>query len=246
MGHAWVGRGRSAHRARCPGAPAPGLPPASAGERPPAEVASVESHSAQMGRPAQRASSQARCRPSRRQTGKHCTRWAMVPWARAVKSFLLTADAATGQQQWSARESSALPCRIVYAYTPCPSQVGLERRSHGRARACSLPGLGLHYHMPLRRCPQQSTVRPAAADSRSLTSCGGLAAIARRMSGARFCREIASHDEIAGRLALVLAEAYNARGWSCGCPVRQGSTELEADPTAAILSNMIKCNLLGR
>ena len=66
------------------------------------------------------------------------------------------------------------------------------------------------------------------------------------MSGARFCREIASHDEIAGRLALVLAEAYNARGWSCGCPVRQGSTELEADPTTAILSNMIKCNLLGR
>lgn len=68
------------------------------------------------------------------------------------------------------------------------------------------------------------------------------------MSGARFCREIASHDEIAGRLALVLAEVYNtalhARGWSC--PVRQGSAELEADPTAAILSSIIKCNLLGR
>ena len=54
----------------------------------------------------------------------------------------------------------------------------------------------------------QSTVRPAAADSRSLTSCGGLAAIARTTSDARFCREIASHDEIAGRLALVLAKAY--------------------------------------
>lgn len=99
------------------------------------------------------------------------------------------------------------------------------------------------------RCPQQSTVRPAAADSRSLTSCGGLAAIARRMSGTRFCREIASHDEIAGRLALVLAEAYNAARLELSGPVsavRQGSAELEADPTAAILSNMIKCNLLGR